>query len=178
MGDEPHAAFSPRAHPSNTIVSRTPRQFGRCLSFKGQFLSNPLCFATFAPPLPQVSAWSGVHVTESYALQHTGAELVGGFTRVHLMRDAALGGVAAVHALPAALPPSATRLSFRDALGNISTSSVVRLRTLCFDGACPLAACRPASHRTVVATLDPHPGVCVSGCCVTCLHPPPPRVWR
>jgi hypothetical protein len=67
-----------------------------------------------------------VDVTESYALRHVGAKLVDGFTRVHLMRDVALGGVAAVHALPAALPAAATRVTIRDELGNISTSTVVR----------------------------------------------------
>jgi hypothetical protein len=72
-------------------------------------------------------------VTESYVLRHVGAELVDGFTRVHLMRDAALGGVAAVHALPAALPAAATRVTFRDELGNISTSTVVRTHVRVID---------------------------------------------
>jgi len=73
----------------------------------------------------EVSHWGNVAVEENVDLVHAGAELEGFFSRLeHTQREPA----AATQSIRARLPPNAGQLYYRDAMGNVSTSIVLRRR--------------------------------------------------
>jgi oligosaccharyltransferase complex subunit alpha (ribophorin I) len=73
----------------------------------------------------EVSHWGSIAVEEIYELQHAGAKLAGGFSRIdyQMMRQGP-GASPSFRELVATLPAHASNIYYRDQIGNISTSSV------------------------------------------------------
>ena len=73
----------------------------------------------------EVSHWGSIAVEEAYELQHAGAELAGGFSRIdYQMMRMTPGATPSFRKLMTTLPSQASGIYYRDQIGNISTSSV------------------------------------------------------
>jgi oligosaccharyltransferase complex subunit alpha (ribophorin I) len=120
--------FGPYDRP---VAALTP---GSALSVHAE---NNAPFATMRAATREfrVSHWGHVNVEENYLLAHTGAKLRGEFLRsAYEGHIPAARGQHAFERLAMFLPLAATDISFRDAIGNVSTSHVrpepVHRRTL------------------------------------------------
>jgi len=71
----------------------------------------------------EISMWGNLAVEEHFEVEHTGAKLVGPFSRFDFQRHGAPSAVAGFQTL---LPAGARDAYFRDEIGNISTSRFVR----------------------------------------------------
>lgn len=72
--------------------------------------------------LIEVSHWGNIAIEETMDVVHTGAKLVGSFSRFEYMRRQ--GGMSSVKAFKMLLPPGASDVYYRDEIGNISTSNL------------------------------------------------------
>jgi len=74
----------------------------------------------------EVSHWGDMMTfDENYYIEHTGAQLKGGFSRAHYQsRSIREAGRSSFRTLKARLPRESTGIYFRDAIGNISTSTI------------------------------------------------------
>lgn len=72
--------------------------------------------------LIEVSHWGNIAVEETMDVLHTGAKLVGSFSRFEYMRRQ--GGASSVKAFKMLLPPGSSGVYYRDEIGNISTSNL------------------------------------------------------
>jgi oligosaccharyltransferase complex subunit alpha (ribophorin I) len=70
----------------------------------------------------EVSHWGSIAMEEIYELQHAGAKLAGGFSRIdyQMMR----GATPSFRSLVTTLPAQASGIYYRDQIGNISTSEM------------------------------------------------------
>jgi oligosaccharyltransferase complex subunit alpha (ribophorin I) len=70
----------------------------------------------------EVSHWGSIAMEEIYELQHAGARLAGGFSRIdyQMMR----GATPSFRSLVTTLPAQASGIYYRDQIGNISTSDM------------------------------------------------------
>ncbi|TMW60421.1 hypothetical protein Poli38472_000463 [Pythium oligandrum] len=75
----------------------------------------------------EVSMWGRVSVEEVYDLEHTGAKLKGGFSRLDYQMHGARG--ASFYELRAYLPRDAVNVYYRDQIGNVSTSRLRQTET-------------------------------------------------
>jgi len=94
------------------------------------FLNNAP-FATFTDVLREieVSHWGNIAVEEHFDLEHTGAKIAGGFSRLDYARDFSKAmnagrSTPAFRSLTARLPGDAWGIYYRDRIGNVSTSMV------------------------------------------------------
>ena len=71
----------------------------------------------------EISQWGNVAITEWYAMQHTGAQLTGPFSRFEY-QGKGNKAFASFNSLVAYLPPLSDGIYYRDYIGNISTSHV------------------------------------------------------
>jgi len=83
--------------------------------------NNPFATARTLVKEIEISHWGNVAIEESYMLEHTGAELVGPFSRYDYQRIASKPSFRQITAF---LPASATNIYYRDQIGNVSTSNV------------------------------------------------------
>jgi len=75
----------------------------------------------------EVSSWGNIAVEEVYSMEHGGAKLKGGFSRLDYMMISQRGSTSQgpdFRELIAILPPETTDIYYRDQIGNISTSEV------------------------------------------------------
>lgn len=72
----------------------------------------------------EISHWGNCAVEDHYDLVHTGAKLLGGFSRGVYTRTRFDAGGPSFRSLKANLPPRASNIYYRDVIGNISTSQV------------------------------------------------------
>lgn len=70
----------------------------------------------------EVSHWGNIAVEETIDMYHSGAQLVGPFSRFDYMRRQ--GGASSVKAFKTLLPALAADVYYRDEIGNISTSNL------------------------------------------------------
>lgn len=71
----------------------------------------------------EVSHWGSIAVEEIYELQHAGAQLKGGFSRIDYQM--ARGGASpSFRSLVTTLPAQSSNIYYRDQIGNISTSQL------------------------------------------------------
>eukprot|EP01005_Ploeotia_sp_CARIB1_P002067 NODE_97_length_1632_cov_475.971429_g95_i0.p1 GENE.NODE_97_length_1632_cov_475.971429_g95_i0~~NODE_97_length_1632_cov_475.971429_g95_i0.p1 ORF type:complete len:457 (+),score=122.17 NODE_97_length_1632_cov_475.971429_g95_i0:65-1435(+) len=90
--------------------------------FMAHYQNNkPFVIAEDIQRTVQVSHWGALQVEEAYKIRHTGAKLVGPFSRLDLMR---FGAPSSVSEVVAVLPTAAMDIYFRDVIGNISTSEI------------------------------------------------------
>lgn len=71
----------------------------------------------------EVSQWGNVAVEEHYHLEHTGAKLKGGFSRIDYSNPMRPQKSNSFEGLSAALPVGTSDVYYRDIIGNISTSA-------------------------------------------------------
>uniref|UniRef100_A0A7S3LZI6 Dolichyl-diphosphooligosaccharide--protein glycosyltransferase subunit 1 n=1 Tax=Spumella elongata TaxID=89044 RepID=A0A7S3LZI6_9STRA len=84
-------------------------------------------FSTMTREL-EVSHWGSIAVEEIYELQHAGAKLAGGFSRIdYQMMRGGPGASPSFRSVVATLPAQASGIYYRDQIGNISTSTVRHL---------------------------------------------------
>jgi len=78
----------------------------------------------------EVSHWGNVRVSESYKIRNDGAKLVGAYESMdaRMQYTGRLAEPTAVRDLKATLPARATRVTYTDRLGNITTSNFRRSR--------------------------------------------------
>jgi len=79
-------------------------------------------FSTMSREL-EVSHWGSIAVEEIYELQHAGAVLKGGFSRIEYQMQRA-GSSPSFRSLSTMLPAQANSIYYRDQIGNISTSDM------------------------------------------------------
>jgi len=87
--------------------------------------NNPFLTITEVHRDMEVSHWGNVRMSESYVVRHDGAKLVGPYESEDAMRRMYGGRLAepsAVRELKATLPAGASRVTYTDRIGNISTS--------------------------------------------------------
>lgn len=72
-----------------------------------------------------ISHWGNVYFEEQYEIAHNGAKIDGEWSRFDAMARKG-GSKAAAPQLPAVIPPESRWIYFRDDIGNISTSGVMR----------------------------------------------------
>ncbi|CAF0707010.1 unnamed protein product [Brachionus calyciflorus] len=70
----------------------------------------------------EVSLWGNIAVEETIDMTHTGAKLIGSFSRFDYMRRQ--GGQSSVKSFKTLLPSTAADVYYRDEIGNISTSNL------------------------------------------------------
>lgn len=70
----------------------------------------------------EVSHWGNIAVEETIDMYHSGARLVGSFSRFEYMRRQ--GGASSVKSFKSLLPATALDVYYRDEIGNISTSNL------------------------------------------------------
>lgn len=81
-------------------------------------------FSTMTKEL-EVSHWGNIAVEEVYELQHAGAKLKGGFSRIdYQMIRSGPGASPSFRSLVTTLPAQASNIYYRDQIGNISTSEM------------------------------------------------------
>lgn len=94
---------------------------------------NHFPFAKFSSMVREVevSHWGNIAVEEIYELQHAGAKLAGGFSRIdYQMMRPGPGASPSFRGLVTTLPAQAHNIYYRDQIGNISTSTV-KVSCLC-----------------------------------------------
>ncbi|CAG9311489.1 unnamed protein product [Blepharisma stoltei] len=84
--------------------------------------SNPLPYFTRVERQIEVSHWGNIAISEFYNIINRGAELKGEFSRVDLSHRYKSAAQNALESLQAILPKTSWGLSYRDELGNVSTS--------------------------------------------------------
>lgn len=85
--------------------------------------NTPLPYFTQVERNIEVSHWGNVAVNEIYSLVNRGANLTGEFDRIDFLSKHQESALNALESLEAILPRQAWGLSFRDEIGNVSTSS-------------------------------------------------------
>lgn len=84
--------------------------------------NNPLPYFTRVERQIEVSHWGNIAISEFYNIINRGAELKGEFSRVDFSHRYKAAGQNSLESLQAILPKTAWGLSYRDELGNVSTS--------------------------------------------------------
>lgn len=93
--------------------------------------NNPFLTMTDVVRDMEISHWGNVRVSESYNIRHDGATLVGAYESTdyaNMMYGGRLAEPTAVRDLKAILPGGASRVTYTDRIGNISTSNFRRGR--------------------------------------------------
>ena len=78
----------------------------------------------------EVSHWGNIAVEEIFELQHAGAKLSGGFSRIdYQMMRSGPGATPSFRSLVTTLPAQSSNIYYRDQIGNISTSDMKLIPT-------------------------------------------------
>ena len=84
--------------------------------------NTPLPYFSDVERSIEVSHWGNVAINEVYSLVNRGANLTGEFDRIDFLSKHQASALNALESLEAILPKHAWGLSFRDEIGNVSTS--------------------------------------------------------
>lgn len=91
--------------------------------------NSPFVAVTHLLRTVEVSPWSqSINIVNQVKVAHVGSKLKGPFSRIDYQRDHS-NGVSSVRGFAAELPKSSSDIFFRDAIGNISTSTVRQTST-------------------------------------------------
>ncbi|XP_076812550.1 dolichyl-diphosphooligosaccharide--protein glycosyltransferase subunit 1-like [Clavelina lepadiformis] len=87
--------------------------------------NNPFLTVSQLTRVVEVSHWGNIAVEESIDVRHTGAKLKGSFSRYDYQRMPN-SGAASVKSFKTILPAAASDVYYRDEIGNISTSNLLK----------------------------------------------------